>query len=160
MIDFVCLWIIIILTLILICYAISLEYRYATIASYPIPIAYNDWLCKNVVNGVVTEVNMSSKTLFSDNATLQATLPLTSNNICNFTYVNQDGITVTEKPGTYLNTWADVDGCNESNNYESCPFYKIGDIYWRGLWNNIEGNQYNDYTRTYWNDGMNISNCP
>lgn len=160
MIDFICLWIVIILTFILICYAISLEYQYASIAAYPVPLVYNDWLCKQVINGTVTEVNMASNTLFNNNSIFQNTLPLTSDNICNFTYVNQDGINITEQPGIYLNTWADLDGCNEENNYEGCPFYSIGDIYWRALWNNIEGNQYNNYSRTYWNTGINNSNCP
>lgn len=159
MVDFICLWILIIVSFILICYAISLEYQYASIASYPVPLAYNDWLCKQVVNGVVTEVNMSQATMFSQTATHQNTMPLTDNNICNFTYVNQDGETVTEQPGIYLNTWAGTTGCDAENDYSGCPFYQVGDIYWRALWNGIEGNQYNDYERTYWNTGTNTGNC-
>lgn len=160
MVDFICLWLIVIFTFILICYAISVEYQYANIAAYPVPLCYNDWLCKNVVNGTVTEVNMSQKTIFSQNSTVQLALPLSETNICNFTFVNQDGNTVTENPGTYLNTWANVDGCNEENNYEGCPYYQVGDIYWRALWNGIEGSKYNDYNRTYWNSGVNLNNCP
>lgn len=155
MIDFICLWIVVIITFLLICYAIAIEYQYANIAAYPVPLCYNDLLCKKVVNGVVTEVNMAKNT----STILNNALPLTEDNICNFTYVNQDGQTVTEKPGIYLNTWATVDNCDEENNYSGCPFYQVGDIYWRALWNNIENNEYNNYERTYWNTGINQNNC-
>lgn len=160
MIDFIFLWLIVIVTFVLICYAVSLEYQYATIVAYPVPLCYNDLLCKEVVNGKVQEVNVTSKTLFSQNSTLTTMMPLTSQNICNFTYINQNGDTVTEKPGTYLNTWVDVENCDSEHNYEGCPFYQIGDVYWRSLWNNIDNNQFNDYDRTYWNSGINLNNCP
>ena len=145
LIQFTFMWIMIIITLLLLIYAIALQYQYGLMTSYPIPQCYNDYLCKQVINGQVVEVNMSNLTLF--------------NNICNFTYVNQDGDTVTEQPGTYINTWADVSGCSADDNYAGCPYYTIGDIYWRACYNGYTGNQYNDYDRTYFNSNINSSNC-
>lgn len=158
-IQFTIMWIMIIITILLIVYAISLEYQLALLLSYPIPQCYNDWLCLQNINGQVVEVNMSNQTLFNDNSTQEICMPLTSENICNFTYVNQDGDTVTEQPGIYINTWADVSGCSSSNNYAGCPFYTIGDIYWRACYNGIEGSAYNNYDRTYFNSGTNSSAC-
>lgn len=152
-------WIIIIFTLILLVYAISLQYQYSLITSYPIPQCYNDYLCMQVVNGEVVEVNMSQQTIFNSSSAQQMCALLTSDNICSFTYTNQDGQQVTEMPGTYINTWADVSGCSSSNNYEGCPFYSIGDIYWRACYNGFTGNQYNDYDRTYFSTGINSENC-
>ena len=159
MIDFIILWIIIIITFAMIIYAISLEYQYNSIATYPVPLCYNDWLCKKVVDGEIVEVNMAEKVLFGSNSSHNACMPLTSQNICNFTYFNSDGDLVTEQPGIYLNTWSDEPGCFANNNYEGCPFYKVGDIYWRSCWNNIEGNKYNDRERTYYNLLTKPENC-
>ena len=86
-------------------------------------------------------------------------MPLTSENICSFTYVNQDGDTVTEQPGIYVNTWADISGCDSSNNYSGCPLYVIGDVYWRACFNATEGSTYNNYNRTYFNENINSLIC-
>ena len=159
LVQFTIMWILIVVTLFLLIYAISYQYRYSLMTSYPIPQCYNDYLCKQVVNGQVVEVNMADTVLFNKNSVQQICTPLTSDNICGFTYVNQDGETVTEKPGTYVNTWADVSGCSASNNYIGCPLYTIGDIYWRACYNGYSGSQYNDYNRTYFNENTNSSIC-
>lgn len=158
-VQFFFMWFMIILTLILLMYAFSLEYSLNLLLTYPVPQCYNDWLCKQNIDGQIVEVNMAQNTLFGTKSALQMCTPLNSDNICNFTYTNQDGVLVTEQPGTYINTWADVSGCSSSNNYEGCPFYTVGDIYWRACYNNIEGNSYNNYNRTYFNQNQNFSLC-
>lgn len=140
-------------------YAISSEYQLSLILSYPIPQCYNDWLCQQNINGKIVEVNMAKNTIFADNSFQQICMPLNEENICNFTYVNQDGETVTEKPGTYINTWSDKSGCSSSNNYIGCPLYTVGDIYWRACYNGVKGNNYNNYDRTYYNLNTNFSSC-
>ncbi len=137
----------------------SLEYKYAQIVTYPVPKCYNDYLCLQNINGVVTEVNMSKLTLFSNNSAKNLCIPLTNSNICSFTYTNQYGEIVTEKPGTYVNTWSTDFGCSSDNNYEGCPLYKIGDIYWRACYNGVTGSKYNDLNRTYFNENQNLAIC-
>lgn len=135
----------------------SLEYKYAEIITYPVPKCYNDWLCMQNINGEIVEVNMSQITLFSNNSIQSMCMPLTTDNICNFTYVNQNGELVTEQPGTYINTWAT--GCSSSNNYSGCPLYQIGDIYWRACYNGVSNSEYNNFSQTYFNEGQNLSIC-
>lgn len=159
LIQFTFMWIMIIITIILLMYAISMQYQLSLLLSYPVPQCYNDWLCQQNINGKIVEINMAKNTIFNTNSIESICMPLTTENICNFTYTNQDGETITEKPGTYINTWADVSGCDSSNNYEGCPFYKIGDIYWRACYNNIDGNNYNNYDRTYFNQNVNFLLC-
>lgn len=137
----------------------ALEYKYAQIVTYPVPKCYNDWLCLQNINGEIVEVNMSDLTLFSNNSAQNMCMPLTSDNICNLTYTNQDGELITEQPGTYVNTWANVSGCSSSNNYAGCPLYQIGDIYWRACYNGTSGSQFNNYDQTYFNENQNLSIC-
>lgn len=144
-------------------YTVSLEYKYNKILTYPIPKCYNDYLCKNVVNvnGVqkVQEVNMSDLVIFDNSSSFNVCMPLTEENICNFTYTNQDGELVTEKPATFVNTWSNEPTCSSSDNYTGCPYYSIGDIYWRACYNGYEKNQFNNASRTYFNSNIKNSNC-
>jgi hypothetical protein len=157
--EFTVMWFMIIVTLFLIMYAIAMQYRYNEMTSYPIPQCYNDWLCMQNNNGIIEEVNMSRKVIFDEESIFQICAPLTQQNVCNFTYVNQSGELVTEQPGNYINTWSLVDGCSPENNYAGCPFYNIGDIYWRACYNNIEGNYYNNPERTYGPENTTNGNC-
>jgi len=153
-------WILLIITFILLLYSVSLEYKYNSITTYPRPQCYNDYLCKTVIDNKVVEVNMSDKTLFDENSSLKICSPLTVDNICNYTYTNQNGEVVTESPGSHINTWSKNSLCTYENNYINCPAYQIGDIYWRGCFNNFKNNKYNNYERTYFNGIPIISNCP
>lgn len=159
LVTFIFMWIFIIITILLLIYAISLEYKYVQMVIYPIPKCFNDWLCMMNINGEIVEVNMTKNTLFNNNSSQNVCLPLTVENICNFTYIDQNGNTITEKPGTYVNTWADISTCNSNDNYAGCPFYTVGDIYWRSCYNGINGNKYNNITRTYFNENQNLSLC-
>lgn len=130
-------------------YAISLNYQYNYLINYPIKRCHNDWLCKQVINNEIVEVNMANKTLFSENSIQRNCMPLNSSNIHSITYINQLGELVTENPSLQINTWSPNCDCSSENNYKNCPFYKIGDIYWRACYNNIKGNEYNNYKKTY-----------
>lgn len=163
LLEFVIMWIVIIFTMLIFIYAISIEYKYNNILTYPIPKCYNDYLCKQVVNvnGVQTvqEVNMSDLVIFGNSSAFDVCTPLTNENICSFTYTNQDGQVVTEQPATYINTWSDEPTCSATDNYAGCPYYSVGDIYWRACYNGFEGNSFNNYNRTYFNSNIKISNC-
>lgn len=157
--SFTFMWCMLLITILLIMYAIALEYQYSQMVAYPVPLCYNDYLCKQVVNGEVVEVNMTNNTLFNSNSAQSMCMPLTSDNICNFTYINQQGQSVTEKPGIYLNTWSNAVNCTADQNYEGCPFYSTGDIYWRACYNSTVDSPYNDQDRTYYNTVTNLAAC-
>lgn len=146
---FIVVWIIIILTLLLIMYAAALNYQYNYLINYPVKRCHNDWLCKKVINDEIVEVNMTDKTLYSSSSVEKNFTPLNPFTINSFTYVNQNGELVTENPSKHINTWSTNLNCSSNDNYKYCPFYKIGDIYWRACYNNIKGNEYNNYEKTY-----------
>lgn len=155
LIYFISLWILITTSLLLTMYCFSLYYQYNQIFSYPISQCYNDYLCKQNINGKIVEINMSQKSLFQNNICA----PLTNSSLCNFTYTNANGENVTEKPGNYINTWSLVEGCTSENNFANCPFYSTGDIYWRACYNNIQGNYYNNSNQTYGKENTLIGRC-
>lgn len=146
---FLVICILIIVIIVLASGALIYQIQYNNCKSTVTPYCYTDWMCRDPKNPDV-DINMSEKILFGEAGVVNKCLPLTSETLYKFTYVNEGGITVTTNPSQETNIWANCIGSNyilppydqytppeqeitPDNIKEAtanCPTYKAGDIYW------------------------------
>jgi hypothetical protein len=97
-------------------------------AKSPSPWCYKDWMCLSP-NGAPPR-NMSEAALFGAGGVITACAPIDEKTIIDFVYsAAPNNNIVTGHPGLEKNIWDN--SCLTDTTHESCPFYTVGDIYWR-----------------------------
>lgn len=138
-------WILILLLLIFGSMAVIYSLRYKQCSTTTMPWCYQDWRCQNQLDPSKEEINMSKYVLWGYDGEpgkvgtvggiINYCSPLSATTINNFPIINADGTTTVRDPSSEKNAWAwsvedPAKTCFKKGGIDSCPNYKVGDIYW------------------------------